>query len=186
MVGGLSIGGLVHGGLSRLGGGLIDEQVLSQEACVAFAALRVQDPESGATTRRSVPVASDQRLGALADDVTTQADPRSTSQLEPDAGRLRDRGLETAGEPGRLEDQEQGLGASSECAEPVEPIGDARRSIGGSQASARQVEDEQVHGSSCQQASGDAQAFVERDRADDDEPFESNAPTDGLDRIETA
>jgi hypothetical protein len=59
-----------------------------------------------------VAVVRDQRLGALADDVAAQADPRAARQLEPDAGRFGDRGRKTAAEPRCIQDQQQRLGAT--------------------------------------------------------------------------
>jgi hypothetical protein len=104
MVGGLSIGGLVRGDVDgwrddRGGGGLegVDQERVVDETGIPLAALGVQDPEGRPTARRTVAVVGDDRLRALADDVAAQSDPRPTSQLEPDAGRLIDRGRETAG-----------------------------------------------------------------------------------------
>ena len=101
-----------------------------REAGVALAALRVEDPERRPPPRRAVAVARDQRLGALADDVASEADPRPAGELEPEAGRLGDRGREAAGEPGRIEDQEQGLRAPGERGESMEPVGDPGRLVG--------------------------------------------------------
>ena len=66
----------------------VDEEGVVGEAGVPFAALGVEDPERRLAPRRAVAVVRDERLGALADDVAAQADPRPASQLEPDAGRL--------------------------------------------------------------------------------------------------
>ncbi len=135
----------------------------------------------------------DERLGALAHDVATQADPRPASQLEADAGRLIDRGREaigrlpaTATAPGRIEDQEQGLRASGECGESMESIGDLRGRIGPGRSTAGEVQYEHVHRSTGEQAARDAEALAQAGRRDDDEPFESDAAGDGLDRVETA
>ena len=72
------------------GGGDVDEEVLPAEAGVALAAVRVEDPEGGSPPRRPEPVAGDDRLGLLADDVAPEPDPRPAGQLEPQAGRLGD------------------------------------------------------------------------------------------------
>ena len=93
MVVGLSIGGLVRVDVDgRRDGSLraapVDEEGVERETGVPFAALGVEDPEGRLAPRRSVAVVRDDRLGALADDVAAQADPRPASQLEPDAGRL--------------------------------------------------------------------------------------------------
>ena len=120
-----------------------------------------------------------ERLGTLADDIAAQADPRPAGQLEPDAGRFGDRGREAAGEPGRIEDEEQGLRAPGERGESVESIGDPARLVGPRQSTTGQVEDEHVDRSTGEQAAGDAQALVEAGRGDDDEPLEIDAVAPG-------
>lgn len=148
--------GGVDGGRRRRGEGVEQERVVGQ-ARVPFAALGVQDPERRPTAGRPVAVVRDERLGALADDVTTQVDPRSASQLEADAGRLVDRGRKTAGglpvtaAPRRIEDQEQGLRAPGERGQSMEAIGDPGGRVGLRQAPAGQVQDEHVDRATGQQ-----------------------------------
>ena len=118
MVVGLSIGGLVRGYVDGRRAESVDQERVVREARVPFAALGIEDPERGLAARRPVPVVRDERLRTLADDVATQADPRPASQLQPDAGRLVDRGREAAGwrftEAGRIQDQQQGFRAPGE------------------------------------------------------------------------
>ena len=149
MVVGLSIGGLVRVDVDGCRDGrperrLVDEEGVVRETGVPLAALGVEDPERRLPPRRAVAVVGDDRLGALADDVAAQADPRPASQLEPDAGRLGDRGREAAGESGRIEDQEQGLRAPGERGESMESIGDPGRLVRPRQSTAGQIEDEHV------------------------------------------
>ena len=165
---------------------LIDEEGVERETGVPFAALGVEDPEGRLAPRRSVAVVRDDRLGALADDVAAQADPRPASQLEPDAGRLGDRGREAAGESGRIEDQEQGLRAPGERGESMESIGDPGRLVRLRQPTAGQVQDEHVDRPPRQQAARDREPLVQAGRGDDDEPLEPDAAGDGLDRVEAA
>jgi hypothetical protein len=132
----LAIGGLMDGGWFDPGGGLVDQQGVPGEARVSLAALGVEDPEGRPAPRRTVPVVGDEGLRALADDVAAKADPRPASQLEPDAGRLGDRLRKTAGEPGGIEDQQQGLGATRERGESMEPVDDPRRLVGLRQSAA--------------------------------------------------
>ena len=185
---GLSIGGLMRDVVDgwRDGGGVdgVDQERVVGEARIPFAAIGVEDPQRRLAPRRAVAVVRDERLGALADDVATQADPRPASQLEPDAGRLVDRGREAAGESGRIEDQQQGLGAAGERGESMESIGDPGRLVGLRQATTGQVEDEHVDRATGEQRARDREALVETDRGDDDEPLEADAAGDGLDRIE--
>jgi hypothetical protein len=179
MVVDLSIGGLVNGGL-------VDQQDVPGETRIPLAAIGVEDPEGRPTARRTVAVVRDERLGALADDVAAQADPRPAGQLEPDAGRLGDRRRETAGESRRVEDQEQGLRSTGERGESMESLGDPGRFISPGQSTAGQVEDEQVHGAAGEETARDAEALVQAGRRDDDEPLEIDAAGGGLDRIEAA
>ncbi len=144
----LAIGGLMDGGL-------IDQQGVPGETRVPLAALGVEDPEGRPPPRRTVPVVRDECLRALTDDVAAEADPRPASQLEPDAGRLGDRLCKTAGEPGSIEDQQQGLCASRKRGQSMEPIGDLRGLVGLRQSTTGQVEDEQVDRPPRQQAAGD-------------------------------
>jgi hypothetical protein len=71
-------------------GGLVAEEVLPAKAGVPIAALRVEDPEGRPPTRRAIPVARDEGLGPLTDDVTPEPDPRPPGELEPEPGRLGD------------------------------------------------------------------------------------------------
>ncbi len=127
-------------------GGLIDQQGVPGETRVPLAALGIEDPEGRPTPRRTVPVVRDECLRALADHVAAETDPRPASQLEPDAGRLGDGLCKTAGEPGGIEDQQQGLRATRERGESMEPVGDLRRLVALRQPAAGQVEHEQVDG----------------------------------------
>ncbi len=177
---GVGGGGLVDGG-DRL-----DEEVVPAETGVAFTAVRVEDPQGRPPPRRAVSIAGDQRLGPLADDVASEADPRPPRELEAQAARLGDRGREAAGEPGRIEDQEQGLRPAGERGEPAETVGHPGRSIGLRQPAAGQVEDEQVDRAAGQQAAGDRETLVQAGRGDDDEPLEADPARDRLDRVEAA
>jgi hypothetical protein len=182
----LAIGGLVNGGWFKPGGGLVDQQGVPGETRVPLAALGVEDPEGRPSPRRTVAVVCDERLRALADDVATEPDPRPASQLEPDAGRLVDRGREAASEARRIEDQEQGLRASGQRGESMESIGDPARLVGLRQSTTRQVEDEQVDRATGEERARDRQALIEAGRRDDDEPLEVDPTSDGLDRVEAA
>jgi hypothetical protein len=77
MVVGLSIGGLGRDvdGCRRRGVERIDEQAVVRETGIPLPAVGVEDPKRCRAAWRSVPVVRDERLGALADDIATQADP---------------------------------------------------------------------------------------------------------------
>ena len=164
------------------------------QARVPLAAVGVQDPERRAATRWAVAVMGDERLGALADDVATEPDPRAAGQLEADAGRFVDRGREAAGQTtalattglGRVQDQQQGLGAPGERRKAMEAVGDLGRSVGPGQPAAGQVQHEEVDRPAGEEAPRDRQPLVETLGRDDDEPLEAQASGDGLDRVEAA
>ena len=129
-------GGLVDGGLSGRRKGLVDQQGVPGETCIPLAAIGVEDPQDRTPARRPVTVTGDERFRPLTHDITAETDPRSADQLQADAGRFGDRGREAAGQPGRFEDEEQGLGATGQRGQPVKPVGDGRWSIGGGEATA--------------------------------------------------
>ena len=172
------------------GGGLVDgwdrldEKVVPAEAGVAFTAVRVEDPEGRPPPWRAVSIANDQRLRPLADDVTSEPDPRPSRQLEPKAARSGDGAGHRPRQPGWLEDDEERLRPTGERRQPPEPVGDRPRSIGLRESAARQVEHQEVDRPPGQQAPRDGQPFVERLGRDDDEPFEPDAARDRLDRVE--
>jgi hypothetical protein len=85
-----------------------------------------------------------ERLGPLPDDVTAEPDPRPAGKLEPDAGRLGDRGRQATGESRRVEDQQQRLRSTSQRGQSMQSIADPCRLVGPCQSTAGQVEDEQV------------------------------------------
>jgi hypothetical protein len=177
---GVGGGGLVDGG-DRL-----DEEVVPAETGVAFAAIRVEDPEGRPPPRRAVTVALDEGLRPLPHDVPPEPDPRAPREPEPEPGRLPDRGRQGGRDPGWFEDDEERLRATGERRQPAQPIGDLGGSVRRRQPTAGEVEEEQVHGPAGQQRAGDRQALVERGRGDHDEPFQTHAPGDRLDRIEGA
>jgi hypothetical protein len=167
-------------------GGLVDEELVPAEAGVALTALRVKDPQRRPTPRRSVPVASDQRLRSLAHDVAAETDPRATSELQAEAGRSGHGTRQVAGETGWLQHDEERLRASGQGSQAAESLGEASRAVRGGEAAAWQVQDQQVHGASGQQHTADGKPFIEGLWGDDHQPFEADASGDGLDRIEAS
>ena len=167
-----------------IGGWIGGEEIVPTEAGVTLTAFRVEDPERRAAPRRAVPVADDQRLGSLAHDVAPETDPRVSGELEAEPGGSGHGTRQVAGQAGRLENHEQRLRAPDQGREAVEPVGQARRPVRGGQASAGQVQDEQVDRTPGQQRATDGQPFVERLRGDDHQPLEPDAAGDGFDRVE--
>lgn len=150
------------------------------EAGVAFAAVRVEDPERGPATRRAGPIAGDDHLRSLADHVPTEPEPRSTDQLEANPGRLADGRRDARDEPRRLEDDEADPRPPGERREPAETVGDAS----GALEARREVDDEDVDGPAREQRAGDRQPLLGVGRGQDHEPLRPDPPGDGLDGVE--
>jgi hypothetical protein len=164
--------------------GLIEQEVRAAKTGVPFTALGVEDPEGRPLARRPVPIAGDQGLRALADDVPPEPDPGPPGEFQAQAGRLGHGGRQAAGGTGCLEHDEDGVRPTSEGGQATEPIRDTGRAVHGGEPATGQVQEEQVHGTAGQQAAGDGQPFVQRRRRDDDEPFEVDAAGNGLHRVE--
>jgi hypothetical protein len=159
--------------------GGIDE-AFTAEAGVALTAIRVEDPERRPATRRAGPAARYQDLGLLADDVATEAEPRSTSQLEADPRRFADGRDDRRDEARRLEDDEADPRPPGEGCEPAEAVGDAS----GALEARREVDDEEIDGPAGEQRAGHRETLLGIGRGQDDEPLEPDAPGDRLDRVE--
>jgi hypothetical protein len=168
-----------HGGIDGAVERRLD-QLFAPEAGVALAAVRVEDPERRPAARWACPAARYQDLRLLADDVPPEAEPRSTSQLEPDPGRLADGRRDIRDEARRLEDDEADPRPSGEGRKPTEAVGDA----GGALEAGREVDDEEVDGPAGEQRAGHREALFGIDRGQDDEPLRPDAASDRLDRIE--
>lgn len=158
---------------------LVGEELVAAEAGVALATVGVEDPEGRPPARRTGPVAGHNHLRSLADDVAPEPDPRATSELEPDPGRLADRAGEAGMQARGLEDGEGDTRPSGEGGEAAESIGDLRpaRDLLG------QVDDEQVDGSTREQGAGDHDPLVDVRRRHDDEPLELDASGHRLDGV---
>jgi hypothetical protein len=151
------------------------------EAGVTLTSVGVQDPEGRSTTRWAGPVAGDDHLRSLADHVPAEADPRSTGELEPDAGRLADGGFEAVrADVRRLEHDERDAGPAREGGQAPEPVGNLRRvrRAGG------QVDDQHVDRSTGQQRAGHRQALLGIGRGQHDEPLRLDPPRHDLDRVQ--
>ncbi len=158
---------------------LLDE-TLAAEAGVAFAAVRVEDPERRPAPRRSGPVAGHDHLRSLADDVPPQTKPRSARQLETNPGRLPHGAGDGRHEARRLEDDEADPRPPGERREPAEPVGDTS----GSRDVRREIDDEQVDGPAGEERAGDGEALLGIGRGQDHEPLRPDPASDGLDRVE--
>ena len=148
------------------------------EAGVALASVGIEDSEGRSTARWAGPVAGDDHLRSLADHVPAEPDPRSPSQLEPDAGRLADGGRQAASDARRLQHHERDAGPTGERRQPSESICERP-----GQAS-RQVDHQQVHRPTRQERPGDRQPLLGIRRRQDDEPLRPDPSRDRLDRVE--
>ena len=172
------------------------QQLLAAEAGVALASVRVQDPEGRSPARWSGPIAGDDHLRALADHVPAEPDPRSTSQLQTDAGRLADGAGETAGSRGTwwLEHDDGDPRPSRQRRQASEPIdeGSSRTRAEALRAgpfrvtargTARQVDDQQVDRPTGQERAGNREALVGIGGRQDDEPLRLDPTSHHLDRV---
>jgi hypothetical protein len=144
------------------------------EAGVALPAVGVEDPQRRPPPWWAGAVARDDHLRSLADDVSTEPDPRSTGELEPNPGRLTDGRFEAPWPPARwLEHDERDPGPPRERRDPGESIAESRprgarprgvRRRGAHRRNgappSRQVDDEQVHRPAREQGAGDRQALL--------------------------
>ncbi len=168
------------GGINRRLNAGLDEEPFAAEAGVPLTSIRIEDSERRPPAGWAGPVAGDDHLRSLADDVPPEADPRSTSQLETDPGRLTDGRRHGRDQPRRLQDHEADPGPPGERREPAESIGNTR---GGLDAR-REIQDEEIHGPAREQRARDRQTLVCVGRREDHEPLWSDAASDSLHRIE--
>jgi hypothetical protein len=170
-------------------GGVVPQQLVVEEAGVAFSAVGVEDPELRPPTRRTGPVAGDHHLRQLADDVASQPDPAPPGEFEAETGGLPDGRAQGGGQRRRLQQDQQRVRSAGERREAVEPVGDAGRSgrrIALWLEAGWQIHDEEVHRSPRQERRSDRPALVELLRRDDDQPLQPDAASDGLDGVEAA
>ena len=120
----------------------LDEEPFAAEAGVPLPSVRIEDSERRPPAGWAGPVAGDDHLRSLADDVPPEANPRSTGQLETDPRRFADGSGDSLDETRRLQDHERDPGPASERREPAEAVGNAR---GGLDAG-REIDDKEVHG----------------------------------------
>ena len=155
------------------------------ETAVPIATLGVEDPELRPSPRRSVAAAGDRGLGPLAHDVAAEPDPGLAFELEPEPGRLGDRGRQPGRQPGWFEGDEERLGAAGERGQPAEPVGDLGGCRPGSGRRAwGEVDHEDIDRARGEKHPRDRQALVERLGGEDDEPVEPDAAGSGLHGIE--
>jgi hypothetical protein len=163
-------------------GGLV-KKVVAEEAGVPPSTLGVEDPQQGPLPGWPESAAADGHLRPLADDVASEADPRSAGELEAETGRLGNGGREAGGEPRRLEDDEERGRPTGEGGQPAQAVRDASGARVRVRAG-RQVHQQEIHRAAGEQCPGDCQSLVERCWSEDDEPLRAHATGDCLHRIE--
>lgn len=165
------------------------------EAGVALPAVGVEDPQRRPPPRWTGAIARDDHLRSLADDIPPEPDPGAPVELEANAGRLADGALEAAGATaGRLQHHERDPGPARERRDAGESIAESRpraaagvggaAGAGGARPPARQIDDEDVHGTAREQRAGDRQPLFRIVRSQDDEPLRLDAASHGLHGIE--
>ena len=153
------------------------------EAGVALPAVGVEDPQRRAPPGWTGAVARDDHLRSLADDVSSEPDPRSTGQLEADPGCLADRGIEAPwASARRLEHHERDPGSTGERRNPGEPIAESH--LRNAVLPGRQVDDQQVHRPTRKQRAGNGEALLRVVGRQDDEPLRLHPAGHGLHGIE--
>ena len=158
--------------------GGIGEERIAPEAGIPPTALGVEDPQLCPAARWPEPVAADDHLGPLADDVPAEPDPRSAGKLQAERSRRGDRGGQLPSEARWLEDDEQDAGPSGKRCQSLEAGRQAGRPFGwmagctpgrraapnlGRRAASslgRQVDDQDVDRSTGQQRAGHRNPFI--------------------------
>ncbi len=158
----------------------LDEEPFAAEAGVPLPSIRIEDSERRLPAGWAGPVAGDDHLRSLADDVPPEADPRSPSQLETDPGRLTDGSRHIRDEARRLQDHETDPGPPGERREPAESVGNTRRGLD----ARREIQDEEIHGPAREQRARDRETLVRVAGREDHEPLRPDAASDSLDGIE--
>ena len=162
------------------------EKLVASQAGIAWAAVRIEDPEVGGSAGWRVSVAHHLGSGQLADHVAAELDPRLPPQLEVQSGRLLDRRGDRGRQTRRLQDDQLDLGAPGDRGQSMHPVRGLRRAATAvaDRGSRRQIQEQQIHRAILQEHGRHTQRLVQRVRRQDHEPLELDAPRDGLDRIQ--
>ena len=165
------------------GGVVIPKQNVVPETGVSLAALGVEDPELGGTSRRAVAIATDCHRRPLADDVPAEADPRLPGKLQPEAGGVANDPGQAGLQPGWFDDRQEGARPAGEGRQPAQPLPSAgwpgpgssgelgpRPPVRATIPAGRQVQHEEIHRPTGEQRPRDRQPFVRRLRGDDHQP----------------
>jgi hypothetical protein len=123
----------------------LSQKLVSGQASVPGATVRVQNSKLRGSTRRPKPVARNADLCPLAHHVTPEPDPGPTVQLQPQSGLLGQRAQERGRQTRRLQDKHLDTRPTSHRGQPVDPFGqtsrgDSRRI----QGLVRQIEQQQI------------------------------------------
>ena len=173
------------GGQSTRSRRALPQEIAPDQAGVAQAALRVQDPQLGRPAGRPEPIPSHADLGPLPHHVSPQSNPCSPVQLQPQRGDLYENACQGGGQARRLENEHLDAGAASQRSQSVESLRQVRiRSARPTRGPKLKVQKQQVDSSILQEHRCHRQRFIERVRHQDDQPVELYAPSGGFDRIQ--
>lgn len=170
---------------TRRRGGCAREELVAEEAGIAAAAVRVEDPEAGPATGRPVPVARDRHVAVLADDVPAQPDPASPPELEPQPARLLHRRGQPSPQAAGLEDHEERAGSPGQRREASEPVAHRPARDRGITA-VGQVDHEEIDGPGGQERRRDRERLVEVGGGEHHEPLGPDAASNRFDGVERA
>jgi hypothetical protein len=161
------------------------QQPRPHEAAVPRAALRVQDLELRAATRRPVAIALDAGHAPLAHHVPAEPDPARPAEIQSQTARLLDRRRQPAAEPVRLQDQQQRPGPARQRREAVQPVPHLRPHDG-RVPPVRQVQHQQVHRPRGEQRARQRERLLQVRRREHHQPLRDDPAGDGLHGIEGA
>ncbi len=159
------------------------EQLVSHQARIPVAALRVQDLELGTTARWTVPVSGHRHRATPSDHVPAEPDPAQLRQLQSQPARLPERSAEIGTHGAWLHQQEQRAGPPGQRRQPGRAIAHSRPCERRG-PSIRKIHDQQVDRPGSEQRRGQRQPLLEIDRGEHDEPLQADATGDRLHRIE--
>jgi hypothetical protein len=150
------------------------------EAGVPLPTLRIEDPERRPPAGWTGAIARDDHLRSLSDDVTPQANPGATAELEPDPGRLADSDRERLRQAGRLQEHETDGGTSRERGQAAETVTDPGRR----RDPRRQVHHDEVNGTTREERACDRKALLQVGGRHDHEPLRPDPAGDRLHGVE--
>jgi hypothetical protein len=163
------------------------QKLVPRQAGIAQPALRVQDPQLRCSTGWREPIPRHANLGPLPHHVSSQSDPRSAAQLQPQRSNLGKGTGQGGWKARRLKDEQLNAGSTGQSRQSAESLPKGRcRYRSPLQRLERQVQQQQVDGSILEEHRRHRQRLLERTRRQNDQPVEPDAPSHGLDWVQAS